>query len=308
MFKFDDYSSTVIVASGDFLSLEVSEKQPRVAHSRALIDLLLRHDQLRVAAEVFIDAGATMLIVPTDVSNSIAQADEIANGAISAERLFDGARDAVSCVRKAVEARGAKIAVVGAIGPVDALVTLNEIDEAVLRDAFARQARALADGAADAILCRAFTELEAAVIAVQAARESTNLPVFASMIYDSGAEFSQTALGVTIPQACRALVEAGACLIGCDGSEYPDGAPAVVTLIRQSCELPVYVEITAGRAELSDDGIVYPESPKSFGERLEAIIAAGARVIAGGSGATAGHIAELAKMGARLSRRKSRRS
>ncbi|MFQ5430599.1 MAG: homocysteine S-methyltransferase family protein, partial [Phycisphaerae bacterium] len=182
-----------------------------------------------------------------------------------------------------------------------------EIDEETLSRAYRRQAAALAEGGVDGILCRSFTELDALRIALEAAKAATNLPLIGSMVFDSGPDFTETVMHVTVPQAAAAIREAGASMVGCDHAEHPDAAADVVGMLRAACDLPVWVEINAGRAELSEDRRVYPETPKAYGERLPALAQAGATIIGGGRGATRDHIAAMRQARDRFLRRRKGR-
>lgn len=311
----ENYGSRIILASGDFRAERASEKGRKSAESKTPAatsapapdheivsspsgqELLADVTWLAAASVRFAEAGASWIVAPTDgLGLDSEQASER-----SREDWIGVQNVAVRSIKAAVSNHAVKV--VGAIGPTDALITLSESDESTLHDDYSAWCRALCDGGCDVILCRSFSELEQLVVAVKAA-VSTGLPVVASMTFDSGPDFTETILGVTIPQMCRAMAESGATLIGCDGSEYPDGAPAIVTLLRQSCPLPVYIERSAGRAELGDDGLVYPESPREFADRMEALKAAGAAIIGGGRGVTVAHIVEAARQLDRLSKRR----
>jgi methionine synthase I (cobalamin-dependent) len=184
--------------------------------------------------------------------------------------------------------------VFGAVGPIERLLLLDEIGESALSEAYARQAEALAAGGADAILCRSFVEVGALVVAIRAAIQATGLPVIGSMTFDSGPEQVETALGTTVPQACAEMAEAGAAVVGCDCGDSPDSTPAVVSLIRQSCGLPIWVKVDAGLPELVEGRVVYPETPPEFAGRLESLVQEGANFVGGCCGASAGHVAALA--------------
>lgn len=300
------YQSRITLAGGDFRSCFTSDSVTESGHwHRMAAELGL----IAPAAVALAEAGASILITPTDAESeailgALRENDE-KNRASSVEwlrRIALSERGALSGIR--VPDGSGPACIWGAIGPVDPLLTLSEVEESLLTEAFSNQARALAEGGVDAILCRGFTELESLVIAVKSAKDAASLPVIGSMIFDSGHDYSQTPMAVTIPQAARALADAGACMMGTDGSEFPDGAPAVVSLIRASSTLPVSVEVTAGRPELTETGIRYPESPKLFAERLERLIDAGATIVSGGRGVTVAHMTEMSKIAVRLRKRR----
>ncbi len=264
-------------------------------------------ETIRAMAEAYLAAGARVLVTFTDDANAVAMADAIEAGEVATEMLATVNRDAAALCRTAIETHGeADCWVSGAMGPVEPLLRLDEIGSEVLSDAYRTQATALAQGGADAILCRSFVEIEALVVAVTAAREASGLPVVGSMTFDCGPESSETTMGVTVPQACQSLVEAGAAMVGCDRARQPDGAAALVSLMRQSCDLPIWVEVNAGLPELDEQRLVYPETPIAFGERFEALAEAGALILGGGHGATPAHIEEMAKARQRYLKRSKR--
>jgi 5-methyltetrahydrofolate--homocysteine methyltransferase len=265
-------------------------------------------ETIRAVADAYLTAGARGLVTFTDDANAIAMAEAIEAGETAVEVLATVNREAAASCRVAIESHGAAGCwVLGAIGPVEPLLTLGEIDPAALSDAYRTQAAALAQGGVDGILCRSFVEIEALVVAVTAAREASGLPVVASMTFDCGPESSETTMGVTVPQACQSLVEAGAAMVGCDRGRQPDGVSALVSLMRESCGLPIWVEVNAGLPELDDQRLVYPETPNAFGERFTSLAEAGASIIGGGHGVTPAHIAELARVRERWVKRSKRR-
>ena len=85
------------------------------------------------------------------------------------------------------EGAGDDCYVVGSIGPTGEFVEpLGEVTEREMFEAFAEQAAALAEGGADAILAETMTAVEEATLAIQAAKEATELPVLVSMTFDKG--------------------------------------------------------------------------------------------------------------------------
>ena len=291
-----NYQDTILIAGGDYSADFFSQGHaPPPLWERANLD---QPDIVRSCAVRFLQAGADILVTPTDRANEVALAEMSASGEISRQQITAINRQGAMLCRQAVAACGQSSAkVFGGVGPVELLLSLGEIKEDVLFAAYAAQVEALADGGVDAILCRGFTEIQALCIAVEAAQKnvSPDLSVVGSMVFDCGADFTETAMGVTVPQACQGLVQAGATIVGCDHGEYPDAAASVVTLLRASCDLPIWAEINAGQPELRDGRAVYLEPPEQFGTRLEALAASGASFIGGAGGATAQHVAALSQ-------------
>lgn len=290
-----DYRNEIILAGGDFtVELFSQGVSPSGIWERIHLD---RPDIVQSIAEAFFDAGATVLVTNTDRVNSLIFAEALESGNITSEEIAALNREWVAAFRLAADkVSNPKRMVFGAIGPVGSLLVLNEVDENALIATYRLQAEALAAGGVDAILCRSFTEVQALSAAVKGAKEGADLPVVGSMRFDCGPDYTETTMGVTVPQACQAMLEAGVCMVGCDRGEFPDGAVAVVKLFRESCDFPIWVEINAGQAELEEDRSIYPESPKTYGERFKPIAEAGATMLCGGYGASVEHIAELARV------------
>jgi methionine synthase I (cobalamin-dependent) len=251
-------------------------------------------EAVREVAEAFLDAGAEVLETNTAVANAMALADEIARGEVREADLTAMNQAGAAVCRAAVSGFPLKgRLVVGAMGPGERLLLLKEVEEEALYQAYAAQARALAAGGADAILCRSFREMDALCLAVRAAAETTSLPVIGSMVFDCGPDRTETTLGVTAPQACAALREAGAWAVGCNCGQSPDSAAAVLTLMRQCWEGPIWVKIHPGLPQVDEGKVVYPESPEAFAARLPVLAAAGANFVGGCCGASVEHIAAL---------------
>jgi 5-methyltetrahydrofolate--homocysteine methyltransferase len=250
---------------------------------------------IRNIADVTIDAGSSFLLTNTESANAITLQREIDAGRINADDLSEINRQAASICRQAVsDAGGLPRLVVGVMGPSEQLITLDEVKPDALESAYAAQAEALTVGGAEAIACRHFTELAALLCAVRAGKV-TGRPVIACLTFDSGVEMAETALGVTIPHACEALIEAGVDAIGCDDGENADAMPSLISAIRSLTKLPIWAGIAAGGPQWIDGEIVYPEKPQEFAARLVPIVRAGANILAMGAGASLDHLAAFAK-------------
>ncbi len=296
-FKPADYLNKLVVTDGDLAAELLSRGwQASVAFEHANVR---RPDIVHDVAGAFLDAGAKVLVTNTAAANALCLADLLESDAgTTAEGLAEvlklNRQGAAICRAATREHPAEELWVFGAMGPTERLLTLEEVDQTTVHEAYKAQAESLAEGGVDAILCRSFSEIQTLVIAVRAAAEATGLPVIGSMTFDCGPEQTETTLGVTVPQACAELVEAGAAMVGCDCGENPDGAPAVVGLMRERCDLPIWVKVNAGMPQLAEGRVVYPESPEEFAERLPALREAGASFVGGCCGARGEHIAAMA--------------
>lgn len=190
--------------------------------------------------------------------------------------------------------------VLGDIGPTGAL--LKPLGEATLdefHDAFLRQAQALVAGGADGILVETMSAIEEAVAAVRAARAAGAALVIGSMAFDRVKDGSfRTMMGVRPEAAARALVAAGADLVGanCGTNMTVADYAQLGAALRSAVACPVMIQPNAGRPELVDGRTVYRLSPADFGGQMRSVVEAGARVIGGCCGTTPAHIAAARQM------------
>lgn len=251
-----------------------------------------RPDIVRDAADAFLDAGAKVLTTNTVGAPELVLGGEGESDDAGRRGVLEICRAGASIHRAAVSDHPAEdLLVFGALGPTERLLMFGEIDEGALDACYRTLAEALAAGGADAILCCSFTEIRALCVAVRAAEAATGLPVIGGMVFDSGPDQAETSLGVTVPQACAELAEVGVAAVGCGCGGNPDGMPALVALMRQACELPIWVKVDAGLPQLVDGRVAHPELPSEFALRMGALAAAGANFVGGCCGASPEHTA-----------------
>lgn len=214
---------------------------------------------------------------------------------------LDVCRRGAQLARQAVGDGAAAVA--GSIGPSGAILALREADEAALSEAFGQQARALVEGGADLIALETFSDLDEVRLALRAVRQAVDVPIVASMSFDSGPQRTRTMMGVAAEEFATALESDDADAIGCNcGSGIATALPAVVAL-RASTTRPLWVRPSAGLPDLVDGTAVYPQTADEFGSFVPALIEAGATVIGGCCGAGPEHVRRVAAL-ARARRRR----
>lgn len=268
--------STVLRAAG--LPIGVAAPEFMNRESPALVTAL---------AERYLESGARLLTTNTFSANRIALARfKAADDA--AELCRAGAR----IIRSAATQRGAVVA--GCIGPTGKILAVDEISEADAARAFAEAAAALADGGSDLILLETFSELRELLVAVQAVRKAGNLPIIASLSFDSGPQRTRTLMGAEASQCAAALQDAGVAAIGSNCGAGPGAALPAVVALRAATRLPILARPNAGLPEVEDDRVVYRLTPEDFAKEMAPLIDAGANILGGCCGVTAAHIARLA--------------
>ncbi|QDV90148.1 Bifunctional homocysteine S-methyltransferase/5,10-methylenetetrahydrofolate reductase [Phycisphaerae bacterium RAS2] len=276
--------SRLVVVDGDYRQ----EYQVRAAPGDAFGT---RMELLSDAAGAFLDAGANVLVTPTDQDVSVGRSGAAATDVVVFSHQCAAAFRA--CIDR--HPRGSAATLVGALGPAVELLTLDEIDEAALQSTYRARAEALIRAHVDAVICRAFTELPALLVAIRAVKEvNADVPVIATMCFDCGPNQTDTAMGVSVPQACEALAGLGLVAIGSEGGRSPDTAPAVTTKLAELTDLPLWATVSPGHPLLEDGRIVYSDGPKEFAERCKALAMAGATFVGGSAGTTVEHAAAWA--------------
>jgi len=185
--------------------------------------------------------------------------------------------------------------VLGDIGPCgDFLEPLGNVKADELKEAFAEQAGALAAGGVDGFIIETMTAIEEIIIAIEAVKSVSDLPIFASLAYDPKSDTFKTMMGIGPETAVRKLLPLGITAIGFNcgtldmagyvklAQTYADAIGAEPTVL--------LAEPNAGKPDLVDSGTVYNLSSEDFAVACERICAAGAKIIGGCCGTTPDHI------------------
>ncbi len=234
---------------------------------------VLHPDRIQTLGREYVDAGAQILLTNTFGANRfVLDRDGLGDSVDEFNRAG---------VRILKEVVGSDALVFGSIGPTGKIVMLGEVDENGLHAAFTEQAVALAEGGVDAIVIESMTELEEITVAVRAVKQSTTLPVAASMSFDSGSDSTSTTLGVTPPDAAKALTEAGADIIGCNCGAGVESAVFVVHMLRAETDVPIWAKPGAGIPEIVEGRAVYNQRPDEFAGYVPALIGSGANIVGG---------------------------
>ncbi len=248
---------------------------------------ILHPDKVKQVAQSYIEAGSQIILTNTFRSNRIALKEyELA------DRTVELNRRGVEISRQAAMR---KAYVFASIGPSGKMLVTGEVEEAALQAAFLEQAKALADGGADALLIETMSDLKEALVALRAAK-STGLPVIVSMVFDSGKEKDYTMMGQTPEQCAKALKAAGADGIGANCGQGIEGFINICSRLKQSSQLPIWIKPNAGLPEIINGATIYRTTPQQFARYVPDLIRAGADVIGGCCGTTPDFIREIVKI------------
>lgn len=189
-------------------------------------------------------------------------------------------------------AAGDKVLVFASVGPTGKMLMMGDATEDELLDAFSEQAQALLAGGADGLVIETMSDLEEAKIALKACK-ATGLPVVASMVYDAGADFDRTMMGIPVDQATKELTEAGADVIGSNCGQGIEGFVKLCAKMKANTDLPIWIKGNAGLPEMVDGKAVYKTTPEEFSLYVQPLLDAGADFIGGCCGTSPDFIRAL---------------
>ncbi|MDR2046809.1 MAG: homocysteine S-methyltransferase family protein [Clostridiales bacterium] len=201
---------------------------------------------------------------------------------------------ALSIARRA----GAKYAALD-IGPLGGLLKpFGDMTFSDAYDAFREIVLAGARHGADLVYFETFSDLSELKIGVLAAKENTDLPVFATMTFEAN---NKTFIGVSAAAAALTLDGLGIDAFGLNCSSGPAAMLPIVEEIAAHTNLPIIAKANAGIPEFTDGKSVYGMTPEEFARSLESLIDAGATLVGGCCGTDARFIREIKSL---LSRKK----
>jgi len=195
--------------------------------------------------------------------------------------------------RDAREIEGVEVFVAGAVGPLGRrLAPLGRVKPTEARRAFAEQTEALLEGGVDLFIAETFSDLEELVIAVEAIRGCSSLPIVAQMSF---AEDGKTIGGNSPEEVSRALSELDVDVIGANCSVGPQRILEALGVMSRHSSLPLSAQPNAGMPQLVDGRFVYFSSPDYFATYAARFLALRVRLMGGCCGTTPAHIAAMAK-------------
>lgn len=201
-------------------------------------------------------------------------------------------RAGLGCVRRAIGRTGGKKRYAALdIGPTGHLlkpigdITFNEAYEA-----FAEAVRAGVEAGADLILIETMSDLYELKAAVLAAKESSSLPVFATVTLDKNGKLLT---GADIPAVVATLEGLRVDLLGVNCSLGPTQLLPFVEEICKYASIPVMAQPNAGMPELIDGREIYSFTPSEFAEGAAALALKGVSVLGGCCGTTPEHIRKM---------------
>ncbi|UCF68129.1 MAG: homocysteine S-methyltransferase family protein [Acidobacteriota bacterium] len=203
-----------------------------------------------------------------------------------------------AAIRATREAAGDEAFIAVSCGPSGRLMKpYGDTEPDEVSDSFRRQLRAIAAAGVDLIAIETMTDLDEAVLAVQAAREvASGVPISATLTFEDTPRGFFTIMGHDIEQAAARLAEAGADIIGSNCGQGIETMLRITAGFQEHSSLPLIVQPNAGLPQTRASEVIYPESPEFMAQRLPALLDAGASIIGGCCGTTPAHTAAFRRV------------
>ena len=230
----------------------------------------------------YVEAGCDVI-----TSNTFGANAHKLNGAASVEDVF---ASAVACARAA----GARY-VAGDIGPIGALLRplgTMSFDEAYLL--FKEEVEAGVKAGVDLFIIETMTDLAETKAAVLAAKENSDLPIFATMTFE---EDGRTFLGTSPEVAAITLDALGADVVGINCSQGPADLRPFAKRMLNVTDKPVLVQANAGLPHVDDEGnTVFDIGAPEYAHAVAEMIEDGVGVVGGCCGTTPDHMRLLKQL------------
>ena len=191
------------------------------------------------------------------------------------------------------ERTGRAVLVAGSMGPSGELLEpMGNMSAAACESAFAEQAEGLAAGGADLLWIETMSDLDEVEAAVRGARSACDLPVAATMSFDTA---GRTMMGVTGTELAERLAGLGLDAMGANcGNNVADTEAAVAAVAAAAPGTPVISKPNAGVPVWSGDNLAYDGTPEVLAAHAHRARAAGVAVIGSCCGSTPAHTAKIA--------------
>jgi homocysteine S-methyltransferase len=281
----------VVVADGGMGSLIAAHfyHDPPARAARRIVEANREHpDLIEDIHRRYIQAGARLLETN---SFSLNRTKLAALGLEKEVAALNGA--AVKLARNARDDR-LDVAIGGSIGPLDPDYLLQHApSDAEVRGLFHEQAVALEERGVDLFVLETFAVAEELLLAVQAVRDVSALPLVASFTID---ETGFLAGGVTPESIAAQLAALDVAVIGINCSVGPhDTLEALARVASVVPERRLGVQPNAGFAQRVGGRVLYPSpSAAYFADFARQAVALGARLVGGCCGTTPQHIRAIA--------------
>jgi 5-methyltetrahydrofolate--homocysteine methyltransferase len=186
----------------------------------------------------------------------------------------------------------------GSMGPTGKfLKPQGEFTESEFEDAFAEQAKGLADGQVDFLLIETQYDLKEALCALRGARRACDLPVFVTMTFNRTPRGFFTLMGNSVALCLKELEGQGVPAVGSNCTLNSEEMAGLVKIMREITPLPLIAQANAGQPSLAADGQVsYSQGLEDYLRFIPPMIKNGANLVGGCCGTNPEYIRRMAEI------------
>lgn len=246
-------------------------------------------ERIKKVHEAYIEAGSQIILTNTFGGSSYRL--KLHN---LQDRVYELNKAAAEIGRAAAAEAAHEVVVAGSIGPSgELLAPMGEMTFEDAEAAFAEQARGLSDGGADVLWIETMSDLNEVKAAVFGARSVCDLPIAATMSFDTK---GNTMMGVTPRQALTELKELGLIAIGANcGNGLADIIGVMEAMHATDPQMILIAKANAGIPKWVNDELSYDGTPPIMASYANLVHRLGATLIGGCCGSAPEHIEAMAE-------------
>jgi homocysteine S-methyltransferase len=238
--------------------------------------------------QAYIEAGAQIIETNTFGANRF----KLAPLGLAGEVVRFNSRG-VKIAREARDSAAREVLIAGSIGPLGLGVQARRPEPDEVRDVFHEQAQALEERGVDLFCLETFSDLEELLLAIDAVRSFSKLPIIAQLTYS---EEGTTHGDVRPAGAAARLKEKDVQVVGANCTLGPQALLPILQELAAVNGLRVSAMPNAGFPKREGDRIVYPKSsPEYFAQFAREAVEAGVSILGGCCGTTPEHIRAMAE-------------
>ncbi|HXM92601.1 MAG TPA: homocysteine S-methyltransferase family protein, partial [Candidatus Dormibacteraeota bacterium] len=199
----------------------------------------------------------------------------------------------VKIAREARDAASSEVLVAGSMGPLGLGVQSRHPEPEEIKEIFYEQALALEERGVDLYILETFTYIEELLIAIDAIRSFSGLPIIAQLTYsEEGTTYGDLRPAAAAEQIKQKNVQ----VVGANCTLGPQALLPILQELAGVADLRVSGMPNAGFPKREGDRIVYPKSsPEYFALFAREAAAMGVRILGGCCGTTPAHIQAMAE-------------
>jgi len=157
---------------------------------------------------------------------------------------------------------------------------------------FKEPLKAIEDAGADLINFETFSDLNELRAAILAAKETTSLPIIASVTFNTD---NRTLFGNSAEVCAIVCQSLGVTIVGANCSGGPDSLIEPIKKMYSVASIPLCVKANAGMPELVNGEVIYEQKPEHFSSYTKEFVENGVRLIGGCCGTTPEFISAIKK-------------